>query len=179
MWSTEFREKTAPAGCASNRIVWSWDLLPLRWRRFRMDNKVREKQLMKTSSVSRRDFIRFTGLTAGLLLLAGLEAWAARGLGFPLSSGGGQEDDQQLFFPPRDPKQWPAFREKLHAWRADVRKRIRYDDSLYIRADFNWVSSCFSCCFLMLNDARFYVPSRGYSVDSFLNQAEREFGGFD
>lgn len=144
-----------------------------------MDNKARGKQLMKTSSVSRRDFIRFTGLTAGLLPLAGLEAWAARGLGFPLSSGGGLEDDQQLFFPPRDPKQWPAFREKLHAWRADVRKRIRYDDSLYNRSDFKWVSSCFSCCFLMLNDARFYDPSHGYTVDSFLNQAEREFSGFD
>lgn len=138
--------------------------------------------------MKRRDFMRLTG-TVGLLPLPLLELLArtpqanvspgAAGRRGLLAAGLLPDDDQQLFFPPEDLAEWPAFRDELHAWRTRVRENLPFDDSLYDRDDFKWVSSCFSCCFLMLNDERFYHPDRGYTVDAFLDEADREFGGYD
>lgn len=81
---------------------------------------------------------------------------------------------------PDDPAEWPAWREKLTLWRREAKARLNYDDSLYRRDDFAWVPSSFACCFLMLFDEKFLNRERGtYMVDEFLDEGEREFGGWD
>lgn len=81
---------------------------------------------------------------------------------------------------PDDPRQWPAFREALDAWRLEAKAEIGYDGSLYARRDLRWAASCFSCCFLMACDEAFYDPAGArYSVEWFLEQGSREFGGYD
>ena len=81
---------------------------------------------------------------------------------------------------PQDPAQWPAFRERLAAWRSEARTRLRYDDALYRRADFAWAPLCYSCGFVMMCDETFYSREQGrFLVDSFLDHGAREFGGYD
>jgi formylglycine-generating enzyme required for sulfatase activity len=81
---------------------------------------------------------------------------------------------------PSDPAQWPEWRNQLAWWREDMRKRVDYDDSLYRRSDFAWVSSCYSCCFVMMCDQTFYDPKEGrYTIESFLRGGDKAFGGYD
>ncbi|MCW5977390.1 MAG: SUMF1/EgtB/PvdO family nonheme iron enzyme [Bryobacteraceae bacterium] len=81
---------------------------------------------------------------------------------------------------PDDPREWPAFRDALVRWREDTRAAIRYNGSLYARDDLRWTASCYSCCFLMMCDEAFYDPIAGrFTVESFLDGGERDFGGFD
>jgi hypothetical protein len=68
----------------------------------------------------------------------------------------------------------------LSHWRQEAKRRLKYDDSLYRRKDFAWVSSSFVCCFLMLCDEKFYDREQDrYLVDSWLDEGIREFGGWD
>jgi formylglycine-generating enzyme required for sulfatase activity len=95
----------------------------------------------------------------------------------PLNSRGIPGD---VISAPADPAQWPAWREELRAWRTKARQATRYDGSLYGRSDFAWVTSDFSCCFVMMCDETFHEPKQGrFAVESFLAQGEREFGGYD
>ena len=81
---------------------------------------------------------------------------------------------------PDDPAQRPAFRAALARWREETRKRLRYDDTLYRRPDFDWVPSSYACSFLMLCDETFYDRERGrYEVDRWVDEGIREFGGYD
>jgi formylglycine-generating enzyme required for sulfatase activity len=67
---------------------------------------------------------------------------------------------------PDEPAQWPAFRESLASWRTTTRRRLNYDESLYLRPDFAWVPACFSCYFLMMCDLNFYNPGVGEFRDN-------------
>lgn len=81
---------------------------------------------------------------------------------------------------PSDASQWESFKQALVDWKLKVRQEINYDDSLYDRADFNWVSSAFNCCFLMMYDQLFYDRERGrYTIDKILSEGKRRFGGYD
>jgi formylglycine-generating enzyme required for sulfatase activity len=81
---------------------------------------------------------------------------------------------------PSDPSQWGPWREALTAERQKVRQRLRYEDESYHRGEFAWVPSCYSCGFAMMCDQRFYDPADGrYTIDRFLDEGTREFGGFD
>jgi formylglycine-generating enzyme required for sulfatase activity len=82
--------------------------------------------------------------------------------------------------PPDDAAQWPAFREALAKWRAETKAKLKYDDELYRRKEFAWSASNYCCCFLMMCDETFYDRASGkYHLDAFLDNAGREFGGFD
>jgi len=60
------------------------------------------------------------------------------------------------------------------------RQRLSFDDALYTRRDLRWVQRCFVCGFIFLYDRIFWDPERmRYRVDELLEQADREFGGFD
>jgi Uncharacterized conserved protein len=86
----------------------------------------------------------------------------------------------EVFQAPNDPAKWPAFREALHHWRTQTKARLNYRADLYDLPDFSWAASNYSCCFLMLCDERFYDWRNGrYTAGLFLDQHEREFGGFD
>ena len=75
---------------------------------------------------------------------------------------------------------YPKFRDELTAWRTAKRSALGYSDRRYRHPSFQWVSSNFACCFLMLWDERIYDGKAGvYTVESFLRDARSDFGGFD
>ncbi|MEW2382753.1 SUMF1/EgtB/PvdO family nonheme iron enzyme [Micromonospora sp. NPDC047707] len=85
-------------------------------------------------------------------------------------------DEAKIFAAPADPADWPAWREQLTRWRADARARIGYTGSHYAEIP----GDCFSVCLAWLWDETLYDHERGvFTVDEFLDTAERDFGGFD
>lgn len=119
---------------------------------------------------------RFLETTAALLpALKGLAVRAGtEGLQLKLDSSG------NVFLAPSDPTQWPAFREALATWREATRSRLGYNDTLYRRPEFAWSASNYACCFVMMGDETFYNWRAGrYSVKAFLEDGQREFGGYD
>jgi len=81
---------------------------------------------------------------------------------------------------PKDPAQWPQFREQLAAWRVKQRGELNYSDALYQRPEFAWVPGSYACCFLMLCDERFYDSKAGrYRIKEWLAASQRDFGGYD
>jgi formylglycine-generating enzyme required for sulfatase activity len=81
---------------------------------------------------------------------------------------------------PSNPIQWPAWREALQAEREQMKRRLAYDDTLYRRPDFAWVPSCYCCCFVMMCDKQFYDrATQRFTVDAFVADGVRRFGGFD
>jgi formylglycine-generating enzyme required for sulfatase activity len=81
---------------------------------------------------------------------------------------------------PDDPSHWRAYRLTLARWRQEAKKQAGYDDSLYGRPDFAWVTSSFACCFLMMCDEMFYNHREArYEVEAWVDRGIREFGGYD
>jgi formylglycine-generating enzyme required for sulfatase activity len=129
--------------------------------------------------LSRRDLLG--GLAAGCTLLAlgsSLRSQTANAGGLLTTAEDGSPPP--LIPPPPDVAQWPAWREALGQFRTTARARLKYSDALYRRQDFAWVPSCFTCCFLMVNDERFLNARTGqYQVDAFLEAEAEKFGGYD
>ena len=89
-------------------------------------------------------------------------------------------DQPPIILAPNDPEKWDEFRENLYKWREQTRKRIGYNDGLYNRPDFQWVSTSFNCYFLMLYDEAFYDrKNHRYMVDEFLDDGIKRFGGYN
>ncbi|MEH0823785.1 SUMF1/EgtB/PvdO family nonheme iron enzyme [Micromonospora sp. CPCC 205714] len=85
-------------------------------------------------------------------------------------------DEAKIFAAPTDPADWPAWRERLTAWRADARARTGYTGAHYDQVP----GDCFSVCLVWLWDETLYDHEQGvFTVDAFLEAAERDFGGFD
>ncbi|MBN2130027.1 MAG: hypothetical protein JW741_11050, partial [Sedimentisphaerales bacterium] len=81
---------------------------------------------------------------------------------------------------PSNRLQWDFWRAELAAARQQMRQRLNYDGGLYRREEFAWVPSCYSCCFVMMCDQRFYDPvSRRYTIEAYLDEGRAEFGGYD
>lgn len=128
---------------------------------------------MKPLKTNRRQFLQTT--TATLLALGVWPAQAAQILA-PFRF----DPSKDTIPAPDDPAQWPAFRDALARWRNRIRAELKYDDSLYRRPDLEWSASNYSCGFVMVWDEQFYDYQTGrYTVDAFLNEGEREFGGYD
>ena len=89
-------------------------------------------------------------------------------------------DQPPIILAPNDPVKWDEFRENLYKWREQTRKRIDYNDELYNRADFQWVTTSFNCYFLMLYDEAFYDrENHRYMVDEFIDDGIKRFGGYN
>ncbi|KXJ98349.1 MAG: Serine/threonine-protein kinase pkn1 [Nitrospira sp. OLB3] len=85
-----------------------------------------------------------------------------------------------LLHAPKEPQQWPSWREGLTEWRNQARAALRYDHRRYQEPAQAWVTSSFSSCFLMLYDQTFFDQESGqYHVEAFLRTAMEDFGGFD
>lgn len=85
-----------------------------------------------------------------------------------------------LIHAPSDARHWPAWRDQLMKWRDRTRRELSYDDGLYERSDLRWAARCFSCGFVMMCDLKFHDPDTGrFTVDSFLDEGVRDFGGYD
>ena len=89
-------------------------------------------------------------------------------------------DQPPLILAPNNPSEWKKFVEDLHLWRDQTRKSISYNDSLYNRPEFGWISSAYNCYFLMMYDETFYdYENNRYNVEEFLETGEEQFGGYD
>ncbi|RKN15761.1 hypothetical protein D7147_25200 [Micromonospora musae] len=85
-------------------------------------------------------------------------------------------DEAKIFAAPDDPAQWPAWRAQLTRWRADARQRLGYTGTHYDEIS----GDCFSICLAWLWDETLYDHERGvFTVEEFLDTAQRDFGGFD
>jgi len=81
---------------------------------------------------------------------------------------------------PDDPASWPKYREDLVRWRDEIRAELKYDNALYRRAEFKWSAANYCCGYIMAWDRQFLDPRSGhYNVDTFLNEGERNLGGYD
>jgi formylglycine-generating enzyme required for sulfatase activity len=131
----------------------------------------REEPYDNMERQSRRRFLAGTAA-------AGLTALSSRSITAAVMS---QIDARRpVFEAPDDPAEWPAFREALRAWRQVARQDLDYDDALYRKDEFAWAATNFSCCFAMMCDLAFYDACKDeYTVEAFLNQGRREFGGYD
>lgn len=70
--------------------------------------------------------------------------------------------------------------DALSRWLADASSAPGYDDGVYERADLRWMSRNYACGFLFIYDRRLWDPEAGeYRVDTLLDEAESEFGGYD
>jgi formylglycine-generating enzyme required for sulfatase activity len=131
--------------------------------------------------ISRRQFL-WGSTAAGLTVLV---AWPDSGPAGELEPdllGPRSKDGRltELIHAPADPAQWPAWRQQLHRWRAEMRQALGYKPALYQRPEFEWVKTNFACAFVMLCDLTFYDPDQGrFTVDRFLDHGQREFGGYD
>jgi hypothetical protein len=96
----------------------------------------------------------------------------------PLSAGADLSvlDEAKIFAAPGDPAMWPAWREVLARWRESARVRVRYDGSRYDTVPLD----CFAVALIWLWDETLYDHARGeFTVEEFVDTAERDFGGFD
>ncbi|MGW0436848.1 formylglycine-generating enzyme family protein [Micromonospora sp. NPDC003197] len=85
-------------------------------------------------------------------------------------------DEAKIFAAPDDPVHWPAWRERITAWRTEAKARIGYDGSHYDEIP----TDCFSVCLAWLWDETLYDHERGvFTVERFIAESERDFGGFD
>jgi len=124
------------------------------------------------SGPCRRDIIKTVAAVGGSFLLPRTSSLCAATPKYNFN--------ENIIPAPKDPKEWDDFREAMEKWRPEEKQRLSYDDALYSRPDFAWVSSCYSCCFVMMCDETFYDHKQGrYTIESFLDHGIREFGGYD
>ena len=127
------------------------------------------------SSLSRRQFVEMSAF--GVFLGVGELAWLK---GDEPADSFQLEPDKEIIPAPRDPAQWPEYRQQLAAWRDLKRRELAYDDALYHLPQFAWTARDFSCCFLMMCDEQFYDRVSGqYKVQAFLEYGGERFGGYD
>jgi len=128
------------------------------------------------TNITRRHFLT-TSLTAASAVTIGMRSRAAE----PDPAATFAIDPTKPIIPaPSDPAQWPAFREQLARWRDGMRRQLNYNDRYYRMPTFAWGASDFACGLVMMCDELFFSPTTGeYTLDSFLDQGQREFGGYD
>jgi hypothetical protein len=89
-------------------------------------------------------------------------------------------DGAKILAAPDDPADWPAWRAALARWRREARARVRHDGSAYERVELSWTQSRFTCALLWIWDELLYDhDAQRFTPDRLLEDAEREFGGFD
>jgi hypothetical protein len=87
---------------------------------------------------------------------------------------------QPIVHAPSNPAQWGLWRKELERKRQEIQERIGYDDRLYRQPEFDWIPSCYSCCFLMMHDEAFYDRNKNeYTIDSLIDDGIQKFGGYD
>ena len=95
-------------------------------------------------------------------------------------SSGLEANQPPIIQAPDNPEEWEQFRENLHQWREQTIKKTNYQDDLYNRPDFQWITSTFNCYFLMLYDEVFYDRENDrYKVDEFIDKGMEQFGSID
>jgi hypothetical protein len=85
-------------------------------------------------------------------------------------------DRAKIFAAPDDPADWPVWRDQLHRWRDDARRRI---GEIHYPSATAWASRCFSVAIVWLWDERLFDHDiQQFSPEPFFDTMA-EFGGFD
>ncbi|MEO6964551.1 MAG: formylglycine-generating enzyme family protein, partial [Acidobacteriaceae bacterium] len=78
---------------------------------------------------------------------------------------------------PADSRTWLA---DLQHWRAERLVRMGHNDANYARPEFKWTQHNFLSVQMMVEERDFYDPASGvYTVDKYLDDLNKEFGGVD
>ena len=89
-------------------------------------------------------------------------------------------DGAKILAAPDDPAEWPAWRAALARWRDEARQRVQHDGTAYERAELRWTQRCFACALVWLWDELLYDhDAQRFTPERLLDEAEREFGGYD
>jgi gamma-glutamyl hercynylcysteine S-oxide synthase len=89
----------------------------------------------------------------------------------------GEGQGESKFCTPEDHDAWLA---DIHHWRSERLIRVGYDGSRYDQPELKWTQSSFFQSQMMVQDRYFYDPvSRRYTVDRYLEDLEKRFGGID
>lgn len=85
-------------------------------------------------------------------------------------------DDAKILAAPNDPTEWPAWRAALERWRTEATDRVDQDGSRYDHV----ATDQFVVNMAWLWDELLYDHDAGaFTVDRFVEVAERDYGGFD
>jgi formylglycine-generating enzyme required for sulfatase activity len=91
-----------------------------------------------------------------------------------------EERFEALKTAPADEADWAAWVKEIRRWRQEARQEYLTDDTRYDVAASQWARQAYVCGLVMLWDENFYDPVSGaFLVEEYLDNAEREFGGFD
>lgn len=130
--------------------------------------------------INRRNFFEKTfavGVTT-FISINSLEAFASTNQDSPFKDE--LMDKNDIIPAPDDPTQWSSWREALHQWKIKKRAELNYDGSSYRSKPFEWVSSAFSCCFIMMCDAEFYDYQKNeYTINHLIKEGKLRYGGYD
>ncbi len=89
-------------------------------------------------------------------------------------------DGAKILAAPDDPAQRDDWRRALERWRAEAQDRTGYSDALYREPAMAWTSACYSVCLAWLWDEALYDHAAcRFTPESFVADAQRDFGGFD
>jgi gamma-glutamyl hercynylcysteine S-oxide synthase len=89
----------------------------------------------------------------------------------------GEGQGESKFCTPEDHDAWLA---DIQHWRSERLIRVGYDGSRYDQPELKWTQSSFFQSQMMVQDRYFYDPvSRRYTVDRYLEDLEKRFGGID
>jgi formylglycine-generating enzyme len=87
---------------------------------------------------------------------------------------------EALKMAPVDDAEWSVWLKKIRRWRQEARQECLSDDTRYDVAASQWAREAYVCGLVMLWDEGFYDPVSGtFLVEEYLDNAGREFGGFD
>jgi iron(II)-dependent oxidoreductase len=79
-----------------------------------------------------------------------------------------------------DPAEIAAWRQDISRWRDEERRRMGFDDSAYRLEALKWAQRSFIQPQMMIHDRYFYdVTSGKYTVDRYLEDVEKRYGGID
>jgi formylglycine-generating enzyme required for sulfatase activity len=124
-------------------------------------------------NTTRRRFLKTMALA-----LPAAAAWPARPAQVPAPYS--FDPSKDIILAPDDPALWPQYRGDLARWREQIRAKLDYNDVLYRRPEFQWSAANYCCGYIMAWDRQFLDPLSGrYTVDAFLNEGQRNFGGYD
>jgi gamma-glutamyl hercynylcysteine S-oxide synthase len=87
---------------------------------------------------------------------------------------------KELFRGPANRAQYDNWQKTMQAWRANERNKLRYQDSGYLRPELGWTDKSFIYAQVMAQDRYLFDPvRRKYTVDRYLNDLKKRYGGLD
>ena len=130
--------------------------------------------------INRRKFVKdsFAVGVASFISINSLEAFNSVTQSFAFDDE--MMDKNDIIPAPDDPTQWQAWREALHSWKKKKQAQLNYNGESYRSEAFQWVSSDFACCFIMMCDEEFYDYRKGeYKINQLIGDGKQQYGGYD